>query len=332
MRKASKITDAERSEIQILHDKAYSARQIAGALGRSPNSIAAELKRNSYQDGRYVAARAKQKAYVRRKYAKYQGKKIQEDDELRSFIILKLSEHWNPDEIAGYLKVNRGLGIYASKTAIYEWLRSAWGQQHCDLLYSKRYNHKPRKPNKTSRVMIPDRTSITERPLAALDRAEAGHCEYDSVVSGKLHGKPKSAFALAVLTERSSRLVRAKLVSNLRPEPYARTITRLSGGLKARTMTTDNGIENKQHKLITKKTGVPVFFTDPYSSWQKGGVENANKMLRRYFPKGTDFATVTQTDVVNALALINNKPRKILGYKSSLQVAKEKGLILEGVS
>ena len=212
MRKASKITDAERSEIQILHDKAYSARQIAGVLGRSPNSIAAELKRNSYQDGRYVAARAKQKAYVRRKYAKYQGKKIQEHNELRSFITLRLSEHWNPDEIAGFLKRHttclsslscsesdcRGAG-YASKTAIYEWLRSAWGQQYCDLLYSKRYNRKPRKPNNTSRVMIPNRTSITERPVAALDRAEAGHGEYDSVVSSKRSG---STAALAVVAER----------------------------------------------------------------------------------------------------------------------------------
>ena len=89
MKKASKITDAERSEIDILHTKGYSARSIAAALGRSPNTVAAELKRNSYRDGTYVAARAKQKAYVRRKYAKYQGKKIQEDDELRSFIILK---------------------------------------------------------------------------------------------------------------------------------------------------------------------------------------------------------------------------------------------------
>ena len=329
MKKASKITDAERSEIDILHTKGYSARSIAAALGRSPNTVAAELKRNSYRDGTYVAARAKQKAYVRRKYAKYQGKKIQEDDELRSFIILKLTEHWNPDEIAGYLKTNPGLGIYASKTAIYEWLRSAWGQQYCGLLYCKRYSLKPRKPNKTSRVMIPDRTSITERPVAALDRNEPGHCEYDSVVSSKRSG---STFALAVLSERSTRLVRAQLVPNLRPAPYAQTITGLAKGLQTRTMTTDNGIENKQHRLITKNTGDPVYFTDTYSNWQKGGVENANKMLRRYFPKGTDFATVSQTDVVDALMHINNKPRKILGYKSSLQMAKEKGLILEEVS
>ena len=329
MKKASKITDAERSEIDILHGKGYSARSIAKALGRSPNTIAAELKRNSYQDGRYIAARAKQKAYVRRKYARYQGKKIQEDDELRAFIILKLSERWNPDEIAGYLRVNPALGLYASKTAIYEWLRSAWGQQYCVLLYSQRYQRKPRRKNKTDRVMIPDRTSITERPLAALGRVELGHCEYDSIVSSKRSG---STAALAVVAERSSRLIRASLVPNLKPEPYATTISRLVQGLDTRTMTTDNGIENRHHRLITRKTGAPVFFTDPYSSWQKGGVENANKMLRQYFPKGTDFATVSQTDVVYALECINNKPRKILGYKSSLQVAKEKGLILEEVS
>ena len=329
MKKASKITDAERSEIDILHGKGYSARSIAKALGRSPSTIAAELKRNSYQDGRYIAARAKQKAYVRRKYARYQGKKIQEDDELRAFIILKLSERWNPDEIAGYLRVNPALGLYASKTAIYEWLRSAWGQQYCVLLYSQRYQRKPRRKNKTDRVMIPDRTSITERPLAALGRVELGHCKYDSIVSRKRSG---STAALAVVAERSSRLIRASLVPNLKPEPYATTISRLVQGLNTRTMTTDNGIENRHHRLITRKTGAPVFFTDPYSSWQKGGVENANKMLRQYFPKGTDFATVSQTDVVYALECINNKPRKILGYKSSLQVAKEKGLILEEVS
>lgn len=329
MRKASKLTDVERSEIDILHSKGYSARAIARALGRSPNTVADELKRNSYKDGRYAATRAKQKAYVRRKYAKYQGKKIQEDDKLRSFIILKLSERWNPDEIAGYLRASPTLGMYASKTAIYEWLRSEWGQQYCPLMYSKRYRCKPRKQNKTDRVMIPDRISITERPVDVEGRFEVGHCEYDSVVSGKRSG---STAALAVVVERSSRLVRARIVPNLKPAPYAQTIARLTRGMTVRSFTTDNGIENKYHAVVTKKTGAPVFFTDPYSSWQKGGVENANRMLRHYFPKGTDFATVSQTDVVHALTLINNKPRKILGYKSSLQVAKEKGIILEGVS
>ncbi len=146
---------------------------------------------------------------------------------------------------------------------------------------------------------------------------------------GKRNG---STFALAVASERTTRLVTASLVPNLRPAAFATTLAAQLRGKQVTTLTTDNGIENRAHQKITKKTGAPVFFTDPYSSWQKGGVENANRMLRRYFPKGTDFATVAQTDVVNALARINNKPRKILGYKSSIEVAKEKGVILERVS
>lgn len=324
MKKAAKITNAERSEIGILHSKGYSARAIALALGRSPNSIASELKRNSYVDGAYVADRAKQKAYVRRKYAKYQGKKIHENKELCSFVILKLSEHWNPTEISGYLKQHPELGFYASKTAIYEWLYSAYGQPYCEYLYSKRYKPKHRNKNKTERVMIPDRVSVTERPLAALDRLQPGHYEYDSVVSSKRSG---STYALAVLVERTTRLVSAQVVPNLRPEPFAKAILGQLGSKMVLSFTTDNGIENKRHMLVSEQTGAPVFFTDPYSSWQKGSVENANRMLRRYFPKGTDFATVSQTAVATALTRINNKPRKILGYKSSLEVAKEKGLL-----
>jgi IS30 family transposase len=118
----------------------------------------------------------------------------------------------------------------------------------------------------------------------------------------------------------------------LKPGDYAETIVGLASGLEFKTLTTDNGIENKQHREITEQTGVPVFFTDPYSSWQKGGVENANKMLRHYFPKGTDFSSVTQAEVDAALWTINNKPRQCLGFKSAIQCAVEKGLLLEQVS
>lgn len=329
MKKAPKISSAERSEIEILHTKGYSARAIAIVLARSPNSIAAELRRNSYQDGSYAAARAKQKAYVRRKYAKYQGKKIQEHDELRLFVTTKLAKHWNPAEISGYTKDHPELGFYVSKTAIYEWLYSAWGQAYCEYLYSRRYRRRPRRPSKAKRQMIPNRVPVAKRPAAAHDRVQPGHWEYDSVVSSKRSG---SSYALAVAVERSTRLVTARLVPNLKPAAFAESIATQLKGKRVATLTTDNGVENKQHRLITQKTGAPVFFTEPYSSWQKGSVENANKMLRRYFPKGTDFATVAQTEVVTALARINNKPRKILGYKSSLQLAKEKGVILERVS
>ena len=95
-----------------------------------------------------------------------------------------------------------------------------------------------------------------------------------------------------------------------------------------KSITYDNGIENKQHAL----TGIDSYFCDPYSSWQKGSIENANKIIRRYFPKGTDFTTVTTVALNKAISLINNKPRKILGYQSALALAQKEGIILtEGV-
>ena len=137
------------------------------------------------------------------------------------------------------------------------------------------------------------------------------------MVSGKL-----GRGALAVASERKSRLVRAQIVRSLSPTPYARTLEQMTSGDTVKTWTFDNGLENKKHQTL----GVPAFFCDPYSSWQKGGVENANKMIRRYLPKGTNFAKVSQEKVDKILAIINNKPRKILGYKTALAVASAAGV------
>lgn len=324
------LSSAERSEIQILKSKGYSLRKIAEVLGRSPNTISREIKVNSVA-GEYIATNAKAKARVSRRSRRYQWQKIEHSNGLREFIAEKLAppHSWSPKAIAGHLKHHQSTLAYVSAPQIYAWLRSSRGQAYCPYLLCERYRVKKHRSSKTKHIMIPERISISERPVAASDRQQAGHCEFDSVVSSKRSG---STAALAVLQERTSRLVRARLVPNLKPEPYAKTIAGLAAGLTVRTMTTDNGIENRAHREITQKTGTPVFFTDPYSSWQKGGVENANRMLRRYFPKGTDFANITQYEVDAALWTINNKPRQSLGYKSAVQCAVEKGLLLEGVS
>jgi transposase, IS30 family len=324
------LSSSERSEIQILKDKGYSLRNIAVVLGRSPNTISREIKVNSV-GGEYVAAKAKAKARVSRRSRRYQWQKIEQNNGLHTFIIEKLvaPNHWSPNEISGYLKAHPELGFYVSNKQLYAWLYSSKGQAYCSSLYSQQYHAKKRRINKTERVMIPDRVGIEERPEAAQDRCELRHGEFDSIVSS---GRSGSTYALAVLQERTTRLVRAKLVTNLKPAQYAVTIARLTTGIKFKTLTTDNGIENKQHRLVTTQTGAVVFFTDPYSSWQKGGVENANKMIRRYFPKGTNFSSVTQEQVDQALWTINNKPRQSLGFKSAIQCAVEKGLLLEQVS
>lgn len=327
MKQASKLTGSERSELQILHDKGYSARAIARALGRSPNTIADELKRNSSEDGQYLATKASHKAYVRRKYATYQGKKIEEHSALRTYVIASLEAGWNPDEISGAMR-GTNQPFYASKTAIYEWLRSAYGQPYCQHLSSKRYRLKKRKLKTPERVMIPDRISVGLRPQGATNRTRYGHWEGDTVVSGKRHG---STAALAVCQERKTRLITARLIPDLRPVSFANATTALLAGKKALTLTLDNGIENKQHKAITSAVGTGIYFCDPYSSWQKGSVENANRMLRRYLPKGCNLSTFDQTFVDAVVDRLNKKPRKILGYKSALQLAVEKGVIT-GVS
>ena len=336
------LSSDERSEIQILMAKGYSLRGIAAALGRSPNTISREVKVNSVENQQtgkleYIAKKAKDKSRLSRRSRRYQWKKIEHDNALHAFIIEKLAppHSWSPEVISGYLKHQQndradGAKIaYVSAPQIYAWLYSSRGQQYCSHLLSRRYRPKKRSASKPERVMIPNRKDIKQRPAAALDRVEIGHGEFDSVVSSKRSG---STYALSVLQERSTRLVRARIVPNLKPSIYAGTVTALTRGLRLRTLTTDNGIENKHHQTITKNTGLSVYFTKSYSSWQKGGVENANKMLRRYFPKGTDFSTVTQAAVDQALWTINNKPRRCLGYKSAVQCAVEKGLLLEGVS
>ena len=172
--------------------------------------------------------------------------------------------------------------------------------------------------------MIPDRVGITDRPMSVEDRIEAGHWEGDTVVSGKRTG---GQAALSVLQERTTRFIAVTVIPNLKPSSFTGAACEMLRSKTIHTLSLDNGIENKQHAGITSATGAGVYFTDPYSSWQKGGVENGNKMLRRYVPKGCDVGTFSQLQLDDFVAKINNKPRRCLGYKSALQLAELKGII-----
>ena len=168
--------------------------------------------------------------------------------------------------------------------------------------------------------MIPERVSIHERFRGAANRTRYGHWEGDTMVSGKHRG---SKAAISVVYERKARLISARTIMNLKPESHIRALQNMLANKKALSITQDNGIENRDHQQL----GIPTFFCDPYSSWQKGAVEIGNKMLRRYFPTGTDFRIVSQGDIDYAVDLINKKPRKILGYRSALEVATAAGII-----
>lgn len=317
MKKNQKLKRVERLEIAILLEKRYSLRMIGRALGRSPNAISYEIREKSTH-GVYDPLKADAKARFRKRMAKYQRKKINENDCLRNYIIEKLMLHWNPDEISGSMRKEKQ-PFYASKTAIYEWLYSVQGQKYCQYLYSKRYTKKKRKTKKIRRVMIPERVGLEKRFLGSTHRTRYGHFEGDTVVS-KRGGKG----GMSVLSERKSRYLIAKKLNSLSPTENLQKIQDMQRNMSMKSITFDNGIENKRHKEI----GIPTFFCDPYSSWQKGGVENGNKMLRRYFPKGTDFSEISQKEIDTAVRIINQKPRKILGYRSAFEVAQENGVLL----
>lgn len=316
MRKAKKIKKAERDEIFILLQKRYSIRDIGKALGRSPNSVSYEIKNNS-TNGKYDPGKAEKKAQKSLQNRRFQWRKINQDKELRKYVVAGLKAHWNPDEISGRMKEDKK-PFYTSKTAIYEWLRTARGNKYCEYLYSERY-YKKKRTKKTERVMIPDRVSIDMRSMGALNRSRYGHWEKDAVCSGR-----NGSGALAVMQERKSRLIDAKKVSGFSSKKHNEAIMKMTKDKKMLSLTYDNGIENRHHR----KLGIPSYFCDPYSSWQKGGVENANKMIRRYLPKKTNLSKISQEYLDEIILKINNKPRKILGYRSSLEVARAGGVLL----
>lgn len=313
--KFTNISPAERLEISILRSKDYSIRSIAQELGRSPNTISYELRKN--QTGNvYDPRKAQAKSRLRKRLRRFQWMKIEQHGELKKYVITGLEQQWNPDEIAGRLREKKK-PFRISKNSIYRWLYSYRGQRYCPLLYSRRYRRKPRRESKR-RCLIPNRVDISRRFQGAETRNRYGHWEKDAVVS-----RLGISVSLAVAQERKSRLLAARKVMNMSPAEHEMATQKMLGDKKALSITRDNGIENVYHR----DTPVPSFFCRPYASWQKGGIENANKLLRRFFPKGTSFREITQTEIDNAVSLINNKPRKILKYKTALEVASAGGII-----
>jgi IS30 family transposase len=277
------------------------------------------------EPGSYEPTVAQHKAYLRRQQASYQGKKLETNASLREHVINRLQAGWNPDEISGRLRRTPG-AIYVSKTTIYEWLYSSYGQPYCQYLARVRYKPKRRSHHLKPGLTIPNRLPIWQRPKGATNRSRYGHWEGDTVVSGKY---THSTTSLVVAQERKTRYVTAQLIPNLAGETFSTAMNDMLANKFVASLTLDNGVENHAHQRITEQTGASVFFCDPYSSWQKGGIEHANKLLRGYLPKGCNLAAYDQRYVEWAVERINNKPRRCLGYKSALELAVEKGVITE---
>jgi IS30 family transposase len=303
----SYLSQSERSEIGILKEKGYSIRAIATVLGRSPNTVSYELKRMPQG---YNAPVAKIYARTALKNRRAQWSKIESIPPLKRYILEKLKQHWNPDEIAGRMKKER-TPWYVSKSAIYTWLESIRGERYKKYLYAYRPGRRHKKKSGFSGQLL-HMTPIELRPLGATNRSRYGHWESDLMISTR-----SGSGGLSTSQERKSRYLVAQKVYDLSSSEKQKTLVPLVQDYRVKSFTFDRGHENAQHYTLP----VSTYFCNAYSSFEKGGVENANKMIRRYFPKKTDFSLVTQEEINRIVFIINNKPRKILKYETATEVA-----------
>ncbi|MBY0217804.1 IS30 family transposase [Paenibacillus illinoisensis] len=296
----------ERSKLEILHEQGKSSRAIAKELGRHPSTICRELKRTA--SSKYRAQQAQQAYHERRKASVSTGKW---SIALATSLEQKLHKTWSPEQIMARFRMD-GLPVVSFKT-IYRWIYN--GRLMRGLLQVLRHKGKRRKPTET-RGRFSIGKPIAQRPSEVRSRETFGHWELDTMVSSR--GKSKGC--VATLIERKTRLYTAILM----PDRTALSMEIALGVAISQypkgtflTATADRGKEFACYASVEATHELDVYFADPYSSWQRGSNENANGLLREFFPKGVDLAGVEDDDLALSLDLINNRPRKCLGWRTA---------------
>jgi IS30 family transposase len=309
----------EREEISRGIVRQDSGRVIARRINRHFSVVNREIARNG---GRFVyrAADAERNAQVSAERPK--ERKVESDPVLLAEVNRGLTLKWSPQQISARLRKDfpDNEAMRVSRESLYQALFvQAKGQLKAELIGRlrtgkvRRVSRAERRALTANTQAIPDMVMITERPPEVADRAVPGHWEGD-LIMGK-----KNASAIATLVERTSRFViLQRLPHDHTADRMAYALTRAMNRLPAllkRSLTWDQGREMAQHAKFTTITGIPVFFCDPHSPWQRGTNENTNGLLREYFPKGTDLSEYNQ-DYLDAVAFeLNGRPRQTLGWR-----------------
>ena len=353
----TKITQKERELLATWINEGIANKEIARRLGRPVLTIRRELKRNKTRvtvgdndwEMIYEPVHAQHIAMQRKQHA-FLSKQPLKNKKIFSYVLRKLKMGWSPEQIAGRLKEVDHPGekdwhicmetiyqfIYKKKTdmtkagiiqqsildktkqgkektviTVTDHERPLW-----EYLRRKQVKRRIRSGRKVQRVRIPDRVSIQDRPAVVAERIEFGHWEGDSIV-GKDH-----ASGLHTEYERVTSLTRFERMTRITAHQASLAAQKIFGVLPEharRSTTLDNGSEHTQHKQF----GLQTYFADPYSSWQRGGNENSNLWIRYYFPKRTDFASITDEELQDVEWELNNRPRKRLNFKTPQEVFTE---------
>ena len=309
----------ERDQIALMLAKGFSQREIAKSLGRSNSTISDEIKRNGRIDG-YEAALAGQICKQRKALALKRIKIPLKNQKTYAYVLQHIRMGWSPEQISGRIKRDfpSNLNMRISHETIYKFIYSVEGKKLklWEYVPRKQKRRKHKNGRKVHRSRIADRVSIHDRPEIIENREEFGHWEGDSVIGkGRSHG-------LHTEVERTSRLLEAVKVDSISSADCinAQLVIFKKHPQKARKTTTlDNGRENHKHGGL-KELKMQAYFADPYSSWQRGTNEYHNGLLRRYFPKGTDFTKVPDEELNDVVLEINSRPRRCLDFKTPIEV------------
>ena len=310
----SHLTYEQRCQIYALKKRGFSQAEIAKDLGVNQSSISRELARNTGKRGyRYKQAND----FAKERRARQQRKKRVMTDELVLRIEQALVEwQWSPEQIAGRLAQEDGIKV--SHESIYQhiWADKKRGGKLYQSLRQRGKKYNARKAKTAGRGLIPARVDIAERPQIVDEKSRVGDWELDSIIGANHQG------AITSMVERKTKLTRLVLLKTPTADATSEAIIQQLMPLKEQvlTLTSDNGKEFAGHLKISRALDSTFYFCTPYHSWQRGLNENTNGLVRQYFPKGFDFATISQEDVQNVENLLNNRPRKTLNYQTPREV------------
>lgn len=303
------IEVSERRRIERALKVGKSFRRIAKAIDRSVSNISAEVRRGGGRK-KYRADRAQAKARRTRKNSKIQCMKVALDPVLKEYVLKKLKKKWSPEIISGRLQKIDTQIRYASSKAIYKFVYSVHGRNVEKYLYSSAHRRRGAKRG-SRKVKLDGRLMIDKRPKHVENRKEFGHFEGDFIESGR-DGKG----SILVLVERKTRYPFLVKTMDKKTSAVNALVEKTIGEHEPESVTLDNDLSFAKHKEMSALVDAPVYFCNPYHSWEKGTVENRNGAVRIDIPKKTDISTVSHARVIAIEKKLRNKPLKVLGFKT----------------
>jgi IS30 family transposase len=315
-KKYTKLSFEERFVIEKLFSVGTYIRAIALVLGRSPNTVSREIKKNQVK-GKYDAVKAEKKSGVRRWGAKRQFLKVAMNEFLSKFIEDKLRKKWSPKQISGFLREE--IGIVCSAKAIYKFAESRalehllfWGWNH--KKGGRKRGHW--KTTKDGRIYVDSRPEVRG----------SGHFEMDFIVS------KQSSWVFLVVTDIFTKYTVVVKLPNRKRSTVREALAGIFRNAEVKSITTDNDIAFTCWRELETLLHTVIYFTQPYHSWEKGLVENTNRWIRCFVPKRRDIGSVTQEELDMIHAFLNDRPREVIGFRSPREyyMSETLAVLLEG--